>query len=181
MSIVSTATPNAHDGSPILNVPVATTANDYTILPTTITPCISVPNVVALPNIKLPNSVHPVGATQSGAVASRQSDEEVDKVARRQRLSHTSSPTPSLDDYKIGPRDLTVFPADPSKTHLPAIFEPIATRLRTTSPREVTHVPMTPAAIGNLAGARKCNSRVLGKHLQPLTKRASKKKVVSKK
>jgi hypothetical protein len=40
---------------------------------------------------------------------------------------------------------------------------------------------MTPAAIGNLAGATKRDSRVLRKHLQPLTNRASKKKVVSKK
>jgi hypothetical protein len=96
-------------------------------------------------------------------------------------LSRASSPTPSLEDYKIGPGDLTFFPAYPSKTHVPRFFEPIATRQRTTRPREVTNVAMTPAAIGNLAGAAKCNSRVLSKHLQPLTERASKKKVVSKK
>jgi hypothetical protein len=145
MSIVSTTTPNVPDGSPVLNVPVATTSNASTVLSTTITPYVSVPNVVALPDIKLPYVVHPVGATQSVVVATRQSDEEVDKVLRRQHLSHASSPTPSLEDYKIGPGDLTVFTADPSKTHLPAVFEPIATRIRTTRPREVTNVTMTPA------------------------------------
>jgi hypothetical protein len=122
MSIVSTTTPNVPDGSPVLNVPVSTTANASTVLPTTTTPYIYVPNVIALPGIKLPNAVHPVGATQSVAVATRQSDEEVDKVSRQQRLTHTSSLTPSLEDYKIGPGDLTVFPADLSKTHLPAVF-----------------------------------------------------------
>jgi hypothetical protein len=95
-------------------------------------------------------------------------------------LSHASSPTPSLEDYKSGPGDLTVFPADPSKIHVPVVFEPIATCLRTTRPREVTNVPMTPAAIDNLAGATKRDSCVPRKHLQPLTKRASKKKVLSK-
>jgi hypothetical protein len=145
MSIFSTTTPNVPDGSLVLNIPFATTANASTVLPTTTTPYVSVPNVVAIPNIKLPNVVHPVGATQSVVVATRQSDEKVDKVSRRQHLYHASSPTPSLEDYKIGPGDLTVLPADPIKTYLPAVFEPIATRLRTTRPREVTHVPMTPS------------------------------------
>jgi hypothetical protein len=154
--------------------------NDSTVLPTTTTPYVYVPNVVALPDIKLPNVVHPVGATRSVDASTRQSDEEVD-ISRRQRLSHASSPTPSLEDYKIGPGDLTVFPADPIKICVPGFFEPIATRLKTTRPREATNVPMTPAAIGNLTGATKRDSRVLRKHLQPLTKRASKKKVVSKK
>jgi hypothetical protein len=181
MLIVSTTPPTVPDGSPVLNVPVAATANASTVLPTTTTSYVSIRSFVLIPDIMLPNVVHPVGATQSVDVATRQSDEEVDKVSRRQCLSHTSSPTPSLQDYKIGPGDLTVFPVDPSKTHLPAVFEPIATRLRTTRLREVTHVPMTPAATGNLEGATKRSSRVLRKNLEPLTKRASKKKVVSKK
>jgi hypothetical protein len=83
MSIISTTTSNVPDGSPVFNVPVATTANAYTVLPTTTTPYVFVPNVVALPDIKLPNVVHPVGATRSVAVATRQSDEEVDMVSRR--------------------------------------------------------------------------------------------------
>jgi hypothetical protein len=127
MSIISTTTPNSPDGSPVFNVPAATKVNDPNVLPTTTTPYVSVPNVVALPEIKLPNVVHPVGATQSVAVATRQSDEEVDMVSRRQRLSRASSPTPSLEDYKIGPGELTVFPADPSRTHVPGFFEHIAT------------------------------------------------------
>jgi hypothetical protein len=134
-----------------------------------------------LPNIILPSVVHPVGGTQSVSVATRQSDEEVEMVSRQTRLSHTSPPTPSHEDFKIGSGDVTVFPVAQSTNRLPDVFELIATQLRTTSLREVTHVPMTPAAIGNLAGATKRNSRVLRKNLQPLTKRASKKKVVSKK
>jgi hypothetical protein len=181
MSIVSTTTPNVPDGSPVLNIIFAATLNASTVLPTTTTAYISVPNVVVLPDLMLPNVAHPVGATQTVAVATRQSDEEVDKVSHRKRFPHTSSPTPSHEDYKIGPRDLTVFLVDPITTQLPAVFEPIATRLRTTRMREFTHVPMAPAAIGNLAGATKRNSRVLCKHLQPLTNRASKNKVVSKK
>jgi hypothetical protein len=179
MSIFSTTAPNVPAGSTVLNVPVAITANASTVLPTTTTPYVSVPNVVELPDIKLPNVVHPVGPTQSVDVATRQSDEEVYKVSRLQRLSHTSSRTPSLEDYKIEPDDLAVFPADPSKTNLPVVYEPIATRLRTTCLSEVTHVPMKPAEMYNLAGATKRNSHFLRKHLQPLTKRASKKKVVS--
>jgi hypothetical protein len=101
--------------------------NASTVLPTTTTPYVYVPNVIALPDIKLPNVVHPVGATRSVAVATRQSDEEVDMVSRRQRLSCASSPTPSLEDYKIGPGYLTVSPVDPRKTHVPGFFEPIAT------------------------------------------------------
>jgi hypothetical protein len=181
MSIVSTTTPTVPDGSPVLNVPVAATANASTVLPTTTTPYVSVPNVVVLPDVMLPNAAHPFGATQTVDVATLQSDEEVDKVSHRQRLAHTSSPTPSHEYYKIGPGDFTVFPVGPSTTRLPAVFEPIATRLRTTSLHEVTHVPMTPAAIGNLAGATKRNSSVLCKNLQPLTNRAPKNNVVSKK
>jgi hypothetical protein len=181
MSIISTTTKNVPDGSPVLNVHVATTVNDSTVLPTTTTSYVYVPNGVALTDIKLPNIVHPAGATRSVDVATRQSDEEVDMVSRRQCLSRTSSPTPSLEDYKIGPGYLTVFPADPRKTHVSDFFEPITTRLRTTRPREVTNVPMRPAAIGNLAGATKRNIHVLRKHIQPLTKRASKNKVVIKK
>jgi hypothetical protein len=75
----------------------------------------------------------------------------------------------------IGPGDLTDFPVDPSTTRCPAVFEPIATLLRTTCLREVTQVPMTPASIGNLAGATQHNNRALRKKLQPLTKRRSKK------
>jgi hypothetical protein len=123
MSIVSKITPNVPDGSPVLNIPVATTANASTVLPTTTTPYVSVPNVVALPDIKLPNAVHPVGATQSVGVATRQSDEEVDKVSRQKCLSRASSPTPSLEDYKIESGDLTVFPADSHKTHVPGVNE----------------------------------------------------------
>jgi hypothetical protein len=114
MSIISTTTPNVPDGSPVLNA-----ANASAVLPTTTTPYVSLPNVVVLPDIKLPNVFHPSGATQSVAVATMQSDEEVDMVSRRQRFSRASSPTPSLEDYKIGPGDLTVFPAAPSKVHVP--------------------------------------------------------------
>jgi hypothetical protein len=81
MSIVSTTTPNVHDGSPVLNVPVATTSNASTVLQTTTTPYVSVPNIVLLPGTMLPNVVHPVSAAQSVDVAARQSDEEVDKVS----------------------------------------------------------------------------------------------------
>jgi hypothetical protein len=98
MSIISTTTPNVPDGSPVLNVHVATTTNASTVLPTTTTPYVSVPNVVALPDIKLPNVVHPVGATKSVAVATRKSDDEFHMVSRRQRFSRASSPTPSLED-----------------------------------------------------------------------------------
>jgi hypothetical protein len=122
ISIISTTTQNVPDGSPVLNVPVATTVNASTVLPTTTTPYISVPNVVALPDINLPNVVHQVGAARSVVVATRQSDEEVDMVSRRKILSLVSSPTPSLKDYKIGPGDLTVFPADPSKTYVPVFL-----------------------------------------------------------
>jgi hypothetical protein len=52
MSIVSTTTPNVPDGSPVLNVHFSTTVNASTVLPTTTTPYVSVPNVVALPDIK---------------------------------------------------------------------------------------------------------------------------------
>jgi hypothetical protein len=122
MSIISTTAQNVPDGSPVLNVPVATIVNASTVLPTTTTLYVFVPNVVALPDIKLPNVVHPVGATRSIDVSTRQSDEKVDMVLRRQCLSHASSPTPSLEDYKIGPGDLTVFPADPSRIHVPGFF-----------------------------------------------------------
>jgi hypothetical protein len=63
MSIVSTTTPNVPDGSSVPNVPVVATSNASTVLPTTTTPYVSVPNVVVLPGIMLPNVVHPVGAT----------------------------------------------------------------------------------------------------------------------
>jgi hypothetical protein len=117
MSIISTTTPNVPDGSPVLN-----TANDSTVLPTITTSYVSLPNVVVLPDIKLPNVVHPAGATQSGTVATRQFGEEVDMVSRRQHFSRASSPTPSLEDYKIGPVDLTVFPPAPSKVHVPVFL-----------------------------------------------------------
>jgi hypothetical protein len=118
-----------------------------------------------LHNLMLPNVAHPVGTTQTVAAATtRQSDEEVDKVSRRQRFSHTSSTAPSHEDYYIGPGDLTVFPVDPSITHRPAVFEPIATRLRTPRLRELTKVQMRPAAIGNLAGATKHKHCVLRKN-----------------
>jgi hypothetical protein len=78
MSIISTTTPNVPDGSPVLDA-----ANASTVLPTTTTPCVSLPNAVVIPNIKLPNVVHPARATQSVNVATRQSDEEVDMVSRR--------------------------------------------------------------------------------------------------
>jgi hypothetical protein len=88
-------TPNVPDGSPVLNVHVTTTVIASTVLPTTTTPYVSVPNIVVLTNVMLPNVAHPVGTTHTVAVATtRQADEEVDKVSRRQRLSHTSSPTP---------------------------------------------------------------------------------------
>jgi hypothetical protein len=82
MSNISTTTQNVPDGSPVLNVPVAITVNASTVLPTTTTPYIFVPNVVALPDIKLTNVVHPVGATRSAYVATRHSDEEVDIWSR---------------------------------------------------------------------------------------------------
>jgi hypothetical protein len=82
MLIVSTTTPNVPDGSPVLNVPVAATANASTVLPTTTTSYVSIPNFVLIPDIMLPNVVHPVGATQSAHVGTRQSDEEVYKVSR---------------------------------------------------------------------------------------------------
>jgi hypothetical protein len=94
MSIISTTTQNIPDGSPVLNFPVATTVNASNVLPTTTTPYVYVPNVVALPDINLPNVVHPVGATRSVAVATRQSEKEVAMVSRRQSLSLASSPTP---------------------------------------------------------------------------------------
>jgi hypothetical protein len=122
MSIISTTTQNVPDGSPVLNVTLATTVNASTVLPTTTTPYVFVPNGVALTYIKLPNVVHPVGATGSVDVTTRQSDEEVDMVSRRQRLSRASSLTHLLEDYKIGPGDLTVFPDNPIKTDMPGFF-----------------------------------------------------------
>jgi hypothetical protein len=82
MSIVSTTTTNVPDGSPVVNVLVAATANASTALPTKTTPYVSVPNVAVLPDVMLPNLAHPVGATQTVAVAKMHSDKEVDKVSR---------------------------------------------------------------------------------------------------
>jgi hypothetical protein len=59
----------------------------------------------------LPNVASQVCTTHTIAAATtRQYDEEVKKVSRLQRFSHTSSPTLSQEDYKIGPGDLNVFP-----------------------------------------------------------------------
>jgi hypothetical protein len=130
-----------------------------------------------LSNVMLPNVADPVGTTYAVAAATTmQSDEEVKKVSRLQRFSRISSPTPSQEDYIIGPGYLTVFHVAQNANRRPAVFEPIATRVRTTRPREVTQVPVTPAVIGNLAGAIKWNNHVLHKKQQPLTKKGSERK-----
>jgi hypothetical protein len=72
-----------------------------------------------------------------------------------QHFSRTLSPTPSQEDYKIGLGDLNAFPVARNTNRRPAVFEPIEIRLRTTHPQDVTHVPMTPAAVGNLERCHK--------------------------